>query len=410
MRKLAAALLFLAILLPVASLSGRNVTLAAEETVFIKHTIEIAPELDTLYALVAVDVDGDQDVDIVGANGSPGSIVWWENDGSPATGAWPRHAIGTTSGSRNLAVADLDGDEDIDVVAPDDYSDEVLWFENDGTPEDGAWTEHSITSTAVDIYKVAAADLDGDSDIDVVGMGHHTQARNITWYENDGAPADGGWQAHVITSKEGMWSIETVDMDLDSDSDLLVAANDEWGLQQTNLFYYLNNGDAGWEYKGIETGISALNMLRADAGDVDGDLDMDVVATYTWSATSPYGSTELYEHNSAEGTWTDHSINEAKLLPIHFADMDNDLDLDVIGLDLELDQIVWLRNDGTPWDDAWDTVIVEASFDAPGNAVACDIDGDGDLDVIGADYAGGVYWWEQGTRLRVFLPFVTNQS
>jgi hypothetical protein len=294
------------------------------------------------------------------------------------------------------------------VVAPDPYSDEVLWFENDGTPGNGEWTEYSITNTAVDIYDVAAADLDGDDDIDVVKLSNHPQARPITWYENDGAPADGGWQAHNITDKEGTWSIETVDMDLDNDFDILVAADDEWGLQETNLFCYINNGVAGWEFKGIDTGISSPGMVRAQAGDVDGDLDMDVVATYRYGSPPVHGSTLLYEQIS-DAPWEGHTISEAKLLPVNFADMDNDQDLDVIGTDTELGQIIWLENDGSPWDGTWEKMLVEDNFDAPGNAIASDIDSDGDLDIIGANYSGGIFWWEQSTQLYVFLPLVIKQ-
>jgi hypothetical protein len=411
MKKLVVNLFSLSILLILISVPGQRMMLAqqtAQGSVFLKHTIENAPELDEIYVLVAVDVDGDQDIDIIGANGSPGNIVWWENDGSPEIGAWSRHSIGTTSGSRNLAVADLDGDKDIDIIAPDPYSDEVLWFENDGTPGNGEWTEYSITNTAVDIYDVAAADLDGDDDIDVVKLSNHTQARPITWYENDGTPASGGWLAHKITDKEGTWSIETVDMDLDNDFDILVAADDQWGLQETNLFYYTNNGVAGWEFKGIDTGISSPGMACAQAGDADGDMDMDVVSTYRYGSPPVHGTTKLYERIS-DAPWEGHTISEAKLLPVNFADMDNDQDLDVIGTDTELGQIIWLVNDGSPWDGRWEKFLVEDNFDAPGNAIASDIDSDGDLDIIGANYSGGIFWWEQSTQRYVFLPLVINQ-
>ena len=51
-----------------------------------------------------------------------------------------------------------------------------------------SWTEHTIDAAFSFALSVYAADFDGDGDMDVLGAAY--TANDITWWENDGSPAD----------------------------------------------------------------------------------------------------------------------------------------------------------------------------------------------------------------------------
>lgn len=83
---------------------------------------------------------------------------------------------------RDAVGADLDGDDDIDVVLCDWFYG-IYWFKN----TDGAGTFSAIKAIDEDIYQcsdIKTGDLDGDGDVDVVATSDADD--RITWYENDG--------------------------------------------------------------------------------------------------------------------------------------------------------------------------------------------------------------------------------
>jgi hypothetical protein len=75
----------------------------------------------------------------------------------------------------------VDGDGDTDVLGAAVYDDDITWWENaDGTGT--MWTGHSIAANFNGARSVYATDVDGDSDIDVLGAAGFPQ--NIAWWEN----------------------------------------------------------------------------------------------------------------------------------------------------------------------------------------------------------------------------------
>ncbi len=98
-----------------------------------------APRLITSSAVWAVDarsadVDGDGDVDVVGSSAHDGTLRWYEND----SGVSPSFALAThviATGLDELVyvdVGDVDGDDDIDIVASSALDNRVTLHVNDG--------------------------------------------------------------------------------------------------------------------------------------------------------------------------------------------------------------------------------------------------------------------------------------
>jgi FG-GAP-like repeat len=78
----------------------------------------------------------------------------------------------------SLAIGDIDGDGDLDVVSCFNGDRIIAWFENDGR---GNFTIHSIYKDQT-AYDVRLIDMDRDGDLDVLVAGD--RSKNVVWYEN----------------------------------------------------------------------------------------------------------------------------------------------------------------------------------------------------------------------------------
>ena len=128
------------------------------------------------YGIAAADLDGDGDLDLVSSDTTDdktpkkdnGSLLWFENDGK---GKFTEHAIAKDEDGwfERLAVGDIDGDGHLDVAVVLNRAGSLVWFQNPGTPATKAWTRHSIGLGGLPgAYDVALADFDGDGRLDAV--------------------------------------------------------------------------------------------------------------------------------------------------------------------------------------------------------------------------------------------------
>ena len=150
---------------------------AGNGTAWTEHTVDGA--FDAAYSVHAADVDGD----VLGAAANAADIAWWENTAGDGT-AWTKHTVdGAFDGAYSVHAADVDGDGDVDVLGAAFVADEMAWWEN--TAGDGtAWTKHTVDGAFDRVRSVHAADVDGDGDGDVLGAAG--VANEIAWWENRG--------------------------------------------------------------------------------------------------------------------------------------------------------------------------------------------------------------------------------
>ena len=140
----------------------------------------IAPTALATVSVFAIDLDGDDDIDVLSAAPAADRVSWYENlDGQGNFG--PENIItNSVDGPNAVFSADLDNDLDNDVLSANTIDGEIVWYENDGLGNFGPL--QIITTNAPGTLSVFAADLDNDTDIDVLSA---SQIDNkIAWYEN----------------------------------------------------------------------------------------------------------------------------------------------------------------------------------------------------------------------------------
>jgi hypothetical protein len=371
---------------------------ASDSIMFSKHSVTAS--FDGASAVRGVDLNGDGHIDILGAAELGDEVAWWANDGTPVDGGWTKRVIADDFYGANFVYpADLDGDLDLDVLGAARDTDEIAWWENDGTPVDGGWTKHTISDSLDRATDVCAKDLDGDGDLDVLGAGYAADA--IAWWENDGAPADGGWVEHVIAEDfDGAASVYATDLNDDTFVDVVGAASGDYVAGDGRIVWWQSDGtpaDGGW----ITHTLDADFALATDvsAADLDGDDDVDILAV----GVREYGFA-WWENDGAED-FIEHTVSgdfgyAASLCAI---DVDGDGDMDVTASS-SIDGIVWWENDGSQ---GFARHTITDDVDRWFSMDAIDVDGDTDTDILGAGFSSGqIMWWEQRTSRFVFLPLI----
>ena len=332
---------------------------------------------------LAADIDGDGDLDVLGAAGSADEVAWWENALGDGT-AWIEHVVAEDfDGARSVYAADVDGDSDLDVIAAASSLDEVSWWENvhgDGT----SWSKHLVDANVNGAEAVFATDLDGDGDVDVLAAAWSADA--IVWWEN--VSGDGTlWSTHVVdTDVETASAVWAADINGDQSVDIVGAS---WS--PGSIMWWENAGGArAWIEHVVDADFDGVRTVEAT--DLDGDLDLDVLA-----AASQANQIAWWENTTGDGTlWTEHTIaaNFDAAYAAVAADIDRDGDDDVVGAGIGADEIKWWENvvgDGTVWVES----IVDVGFDSPHSVHVADINGDEGPDVLSAAFVGDqIAWWE----------------
>jgi PKD repeat protein len=283
----------------------------------------------------AEDVDGDSLIDLVGAGWKSHEVAWWKNLGGKNPITWQKQKIDSTfSQAHEVFVSDLDKDNDMDVIGASAQGHVIAWWRNNGgSPID--WTRQYIGTSFVGARSIAVGDIDQDNDNDVVGAA--LLSNEIAWWSNDGgSPID--WTKHsVVSDFNGAHKVCLFDLDGDLDLDILGTA-----YTSNEIAWWRNDGGSPVEWTKIKVTNNFYGAVIAYPYDIDNDVDVDVIGSAQGSNQIAWWSNE----ESNPFVWEKHQIKTGYggAWPLHIGDIDGDTDIDVVAGGFTANKIKWWEN------------------------------------------------------------------
>ncbi|MCH1504807.1 MAG: VCBS repeat-containing protein, partial [Verrucomicrobiales bacterium] len=248
--------------------------------------------------VVVADVNGDllDDVYVLQPGGLPNRLFLHQPDGT-ARDFSEEAGVAILDFCRSALLIDLDNDDDQDLVVGLAWSAAV--FENDGT---GKFSKRTEVPSDGQINSMAAADYDGDGDVDFYLCGRDASGAMkaeqgalgipMPYYDaNNGGPNtllrnDGGFAFVDVTKEVGMdtnnrrFSLACAWEDFDNDGDQDLYVSNDFG--RNNLFR--NDGETFTDIA-VEAGVVDIGPgMSAAWGDHNGDGWMDLYIGNMWSS------------------------------------------------------------------------------------------------------------------------------
>jgi hypothetical protein len=341
-----------------------SVALSDGEGGYHPHTeYNAGPEMFKSYntqGIVAADVDGDGDLDLVSANYTDYSISVYANDGSGGFGVGTVSRMLDTSNSAptDIHAADFDNDGDLDIICGSTSC--VLVFENlggsgfeldvpryattghaqsiclgdmnnDGLIDVAArdWDTGEVSKLinagdgtfgnattfpwiVADPTAVDCADVDGDHFLDLAVVSYSLTSNQVRVFKNDGAGGFAGYSDYTVPG-DRLVSVAFFDANGDAYMDLVVGKEGDLTVPE-DLMLLLNDG-AGQFGSPVPfdllngDGFTSFKPKALDVGDMDGDGTVDLVAT---DFSEPAPETVILYNLMAPGAVTLYSPLDGK--------------------------------------------------------------------------------------------------
>ena len=345
--------------------------ISTAQTSFYQHLIT---EQDGQAVSVSVaDINDDGYMEIVsGTRNGGGQVCWWRNDGYQN---FTRHPIDNSfSWVRHVMAGDINGDDKIDIVGAAFAISTIKIYENLGP---GIFNEYIVDDNFIGAHTVDIKDVNGDSYMDILCSGFNNTSTNseIAWFKN---LENTGWEKMVISTRfQQSPFIYGADMDGDLDIDVVAC-----GELNGEIYWWENLGNETFLEHMVDENFPMAHTVIAKDIDLDGDNDIMGAA---WMS----GLIAWWE-NTGYNQFTRHDLgNFAGASWLDCADMDNDGDRDLIGSGQGESSLSWWENE----DMEFTKHGIEGSFSGCFGFALAPFDSDGDTDIIAAGFNSQKIAW-----------------
>ena len=349
------------------------------------------------------DMDNDGDNDFISFGSIWTGVSWYRNmDGAGNFSTEIELNIPLPSNGRyHGTIGDINGDGFVDIIIVEQNDDEVSWYPHlDGQGNFG--DKIIIDLSSDDTHVGTVSDIDNDGDLDIIVGGQP----KLVWYENiDGQGQFSGAKIIATISMAIFHYVESADMDGDGFKDLVIGATNKIG------WYKNENGQSFSGFKGMPNSYQGNTEMHVV--DIDGDNDNDVIyeVDNVWTNDSEL---RWYENIDGLGEWESGGtidVDVAIIQGITSLDVDQDGDMDIISADYWLDEVNWYENlDGLGSFDQKNTIsnqIDEVHLVGTG-----DINGDSVKDLFTIS-TGKILWFQNlafSPRIQIFTFWDENEN
>ena len=368
-----------------------------------KGDLEIpnAGKQQTSCAVADFDNDGINDFCITERTTAPG-VVWYRRTES----GWDRYVVdeGICLIDAGTTAFDVDNDGDMDIIAgAESRTNEVWWWENPYPDFSKPWKKHIIRNKGGNkAHDQITGDFDGDLKPDLVFWAQGDQTLYFTRIpDNPKEPAE--WKLIPVYKYYGDSQMEQhgtypswkktneheglAKIDIDGDGIQDIVGGGLW-------FKYLGNDK--FSYNVID---GAYTFSRSAAGQLvkGGRPEVVMVVGDGWAP--------MYMYEYQKDTWVRKEIvpNVSNGHTLAIVDLDGDGNLDIWYAEMTLGGNTRAVNKILFGDGAGNfdrEMIISEGIDLHDSEIA-DLDGDGDLDILGKPYDGGApridIWLQNGT-------------
>lgn len=282
--------------------------------------------------------DGHQDLVISSDNHSGGSkqadIYVYLNPGPAAvTGNWSFHRVTPTTLAlhhiNDMEIADMDGDGKPDIVTRSLSPNQIqIFFQN----TINSYSRKDIDTNIAQSEGLSVGLLDGDQKPDITYTGHWLKSPSNPRTQNYiKLNIDSDYKNQNQNTKEAIG-----DIDGDGLNDVIIAPAEAFrNGGNAALAWYKNPGStsaANWVKNTILA--TSNNTHTVKLGDIDRDGDLDVVTGQPWSNNASDISVRAYYNNGSGSFGNAQVIESGKgLYSGALFDIDGDGDLDIVGQD-----------------------------------------------------------------------------
>ena len=341
----------------------------AAQNLFVQHTID--NNFPGACSVCSYDMDGDGDLDILAAGNSGSQIAWWKTEEDSSLTFTKFIVTQSAFGIIFVDAADIDGDYDMDILGASWQGNEIaIWKNLGGDPI--LWEKIVVDNNIIQAHEVHPAYVDADSLVDLIAAsgGNH----QIIWYRNGGSNPT-IWEKNIVDNQfTGARSVRCFDMNNDGYNDLIGAA-----LTANQISIWYNNGanPIQWNKQIVDNTCGGAHWVHC--ADLDKDNDQDILAAGAIPGLIAWWRND----NGIPILWTKQFISNSfsGALSVAAADLDMDNDVDVFGAATNSNRVSWWENNGSnPIE--WFTNSVLINYGGAWPVFAVDFDWDGDTDIL----------------------------